>query len=73
MAEPALDRPRVVAFVREGVAAGVAEHVGMRLELLAGGGRGTLDHSGEAGRGERRAALADEDEGRGRALPLRQA
>jgi hypothetical protein len=38
---------------------------GVRLVLQAGASRGALDHSGEAGRGERRASLADEDEGRG--------
>jgi hypothetical protein len=35
----------------------------MRLELQAGGGRGAFDHPGEAGRGERRCALADEEKG----------
>ena len=33
MAEPSLDRPRVVALVGQGVAAGVPQHVGVRLEL----------------------------------------
>src|SRR6516165_8893692 len=28
-----LDGPGIVTFIREGVAAGLAEHVGMRLEL----------------------------------------
>jgi hypothetical protein len=42
--------------------------VRVRLDLKAGAGRGSLDHPGEAGRRERRPALADEDEGRGRAL-----
>jgi hypothetical protein len=48
----------------------VPEHVRVRLDLKTGAGRGALDHPGEAGRSERRAALADEDEGRGRALAL---
>jgi hypothetical protein len=33
------------------------------LELHTGASRGTLNHPGEAGRGERRAALADEHKG----------
>jgi hypothetical protein len=49
MAEPALDRPDVVALVGEGV----AQHVRVRLELQAGGGRGALDHRGQAGYRER--------------------
>jgi hypothetical protein len=48
VAEPSLDRPCVVALVGERVAAGVTEHVRMRLELEAGAGGGTLDHSGKA-------------------------
>jgi hypothetical protein len=42
----------------------------MSEPALAGTGRGALHHPGEAGRGERRPALADEDEGRRRALAL---
>jgi hypothetical protein len=38
MSEPALDRPGVVPLVGEGVAAGVAEHVRVRLELQAAAG-----------------------------------
>jgi DNA invertase Pin-like site-specific DNA recombinase len=53
----------VVALVGEGVTAGMPQHVGMGLELQVGAGRCTLDHSGEPGRGERGAALADEHEG----------
>jgi hypothetical protein len=49
MAEPALDRPGVVALVGERVAACVSEHVGMRLELKAGARGGTLDHPGKSG------------------------
>ena len=64
------DRPGVVALIGEGVAAGVAEHVRMCLELEAGAGGGALDHPGKAGGRERGSALADEDEGRRRALPL---
>jgi hypothetical protein len=61
MAEPSLDRPGVVALVGQGVAAGVTKHVGMRLELQARTGGGTLDHPGKAGGRERGTALADED------------
>ena len=64
MPPPALDRPGVVPLVGEGVAAGVAQHVGVRLQLQAPAGCGALDHPGEAGSGEGRPALADEDEGR---------
>ena len=53
MAEPSLDRPGVVALVGKGVAAGVAQHVRMGLEIEAGAGGGALDHPGEASRGER--------------------
>jgi len=38
-----------VALIGEGVAAGVAEHVRMCLELEAGAGGGALDHPGKAG------------------------
>jgi hypothetical protein len=70
MAEPSLDRPGVVALVGQRVAAGVAQHVGMGLDLKLGASRRALDHPGKAGRGERRSAFADEDEGRRRALSL---
>jgi hypothetical protein len=46
---PPLDRPGVVALVGERVAAGVAEHVRVCLEIEAGGGgRRPLDHSRKA-------------------------
>jgi hypothetical protein len=60
---------RVVAGVGEDEAAGVAQHVGMRFEIEAGLDAGPLDHLGEAGSGERRAAFADEKEGRPRLVP----
>jgi hypothetical protein len=66
MAEPSLDRPGVVALVGERVAAGVAEHVWMRLQFEARGDGSAFDHPGKAGGREWRAALADEDEGRTR-------
>src|SRR5580700_4261582 len=56
--------------VGEGVAAGVAEHMRMRLQLKASAGGGSLDHPGKAGRGERGSPLADEDKRRRLALAL---
>jgi hypothetical protein len=56
--EPSLDSPGVMPLVGEGVAAGVTEHVRVRLELETGPDRDPLDHAGKAGRCERRAALA---------------
>jgi hypothetical protein len=70
MAEPALNSPGVVPLVGKSVAAGVAQHVRVGLQLQAGTGGSPLDHSGEAGRGERRPAVADEDEGRRRTFAL---
>jgi hypothetical protein len=62
--KPSLNRPGVVAFVGEGIAAGMAQHVGMSLQFEAKtSARRPLDHSGKPGRREWRAALADEDEG----------
>jgi hypothetical protein len=69
MTKPALYCPGVMALVGEGVAAGVAQHVRVRLELLAGARCRTLD-PGEAVCGERRSALTDEDEGRWQDLSL---
>jgi hypothetical protein len=40
-------------LVGQGVAAGVPDYVGTRLDLKSGDGRCALDHPGEAGRGER--------------------
>jgi hypothetical protein len=68
--KPALNRPRVVPLVGESVSAGVAQHMRVRLELQAGGSGGALNHAGKAGRRERGSPLADEDEGRRRALAL---
>jgi hypothetical protein len=56
-----LDRTGVVALVGERVAAGVPQHGG-RLDLKAGASRDPFDHAGDTGRGESRAALADEDD-----------
>jgi hypothetical protein len=46
-AEPALDRPGVVALVGERIAAGVPQQLRVGLELQAGGGRVAFDHPGE--------------------------
>jgi hypothetical protein len=45
MAEPSLDRPGVVALVGQRVAAGVAQHVGMGLDLKLGASRRALGQS----------------------------
>jgi hypothetical protein len=73
MAEPPLNSPGVVPLVGEGVPVGVAQHVRVCLELQAGASGSALDHAGEAGRRERRTALADEHEGRRRALAMERA
>jgi hypothetical protein len=61
MAEPRLDCPGVVTLVGQRVAAGVAQHMGMGLEIEACAGGGTLDHPGKASCRERGAPLADEE------------
>ena len=50
MPEMGLDRARVVTIVGELVAAGVAEHVGTRLDAEVGRDGRPLDHAGEARR-----------------------
>lgn len=62
--------PCVMAGIREGEAAGMAEHVRVHLEVEAGRGAGALDHLGEAGGGEGGAALAGKEERRLRAFAL---
>jgi SAM-dependent methyltransferase len=52
MTEVGLRRPRVMAGISEGEAAGAPQHVRMRLEVESGGGSSTLDHLAEAGRRE---------------------
>jgi hypothetical protein len=49
MAEPSPNRSGVVAFVGEGVPAGVAQYRRVRLQF-EGGNRRPLDHPGEARR-----------------------
>jgi hypothetical protein len=63
VAEVSLQRPGVVPFVCERVAAGVPQHVGMRLEPELGLGPGSLDHAGKPRRRERHASLRREHEG----------
>jgi hypothetical protein len=58
MSKISLQRPRIMSGISQRKAAGMARHVWMRLEIEAGGGAGPLDHLGEAGSRERRAALA---------------
>jgi hypothetical protein len=50
MPEPSLNGPRVMPLVGQSVAAGVALHVWMRLELQAGTCCRALDHPRQAGR-----------------------
>jgi hypothetical protein len=42
--EVCLQRPRVVAAIGKGVAAGVTQHMGMRLDRKFGPGGGSIDH-----------------------------
>ena len=59
-----MDRPGVVPLVGKRIAAGMAKHVGMGLQFEAEtSARRPLYHPGKARGRERRAALADEDEG----------
>ena len=50
MSEVRLDRPRVVAVVRQFVAAGMPQHVSVRLDAQIGHGGRPLDHAGKARR-----------------------
>jgi hypothetical protein len=68
VAEIGLQRPCIVAFVGEGKAAGVSQHVRVGLELEASHGACTLDHPGKAGGGERGTAFGREYERRLRFL-----
>src|SRR5260370_13945495 len=71
MAEPSLDRPGIVPLVGKRIAAGVAKHVRVSLQFKAETTAcRPLDHPGKACSRERRAALADKDKRRRRALTL---
>jgi hypothetical protein len=58
MTEPPLDRPGVVPLVGERVAAGMAKHMRMGLQLEAGADGRALNHPGKASGRERSAASA---------------
>lgn len=64
MAEIRLKGSRIVASIRQRKAACVSEHVGMRLEAELGLDACPLDHPGETGGTERRAAFRGKDERR---------
>ena len=63
VAQVGLQGARIVALVGQRVAAGVSEHVRMRLETQLGLRACTLDHAGEAGRGKWGATFRGEHEG----------
>ncbi len=64
MSEVGLQSPRVVPLVGQGVAACVAQHMGMRLERELGFDASTFHHTGKAGSGERAAPFGREHERR---------
>jgi len=70
MAQVCLQRPGVGALVRQCVARGMAQHVRMHLKGHLGLDSRPLDHLLQAGHGEGRSPLADEDEGRP-GIPIR--
>ena len=70
MPEVLLNRSRVVAVVGQFVAGRTAEHVRMNRELKAGLASGPGDDLSNRVRGQRSLALADEDIGSARLLPL---
>jgi hypothetical protein len=49
MSKISLQRARVMAGIGQGEAAGMPEHMRMRLEIEAGSVASTLDYLGEAG------------------------
>ena len=60
----ALQRPRIMPRIGQGVAGCVAQHMRVGLETQFGGFTSPLDHAREASGGEGRAALAGEHERR---------
>lgn len=64
MAEKALQGPGIDSLVRQSIAAGVAEHVGVDLEWQFGLKPRPLNQLGETGNCERGAPLRGKDEGR---------
>jgi hypothetical protein len=69
MAEPVLDQPRVVASIGQGIAAGVAQHVGMDPERQLGALADCLHQAVDGVSREWTAPLGLEYEGAGR-IPL---
>ena len=55
--EVSLKRPRVVPLIRKRVSASMTQHMRVRFETQLGHCARSLDHAGEAGRREGRAAL----------------
>src|SRR5664279_6369105 len=64
VAEVSLQGPRIMPHVRQSVAAGVAEHVRVRLEGQLGLPARAFDHAGEASRTKRCPAFRGEHKGR---------
>jgi len=64
VAEVGLQRAGIDAVIRQLVAAGVTEHVGVTLDAEIGCDRRPLDHAGETGRRQRRATFRHEYEWR---------
>jgi hypothetical protein len=69
MAETTLDASRVVSGIGQGIAAGMAEHVGVDRKGEFGAAADALDQPVDGVGGERTAALGCEDEARVRGLP----
>ena len=63
MPQVSLERPRIDAVIRKLIAAGMAEHVGVRLDAEICDDRRPLDHAGEARRRQRRTALGNDTKG----------
>ena len=61
MAQPILNRPRVVALIGQSITAGVPQHVDMNLERKAGAGADALDEAIDGIGGEWSATLGLED------------
>src|SRR5664279_6582303 len=64
VAEVSLQGPRIMPHVRQSVAAGVAEHVRVRLEGQLGLPARPFDHAGEASRTKRCPSFRCEHKGR---------
>ena len=71
MPKPVLNSARVVASIRQGIAAGVPEHVAVNLEGQAGALTDALYKPIYGVRGEGASALCGEHEGAIRELPVK--